>query len=239
MAVEMLRMSASDGVTHVVATPHCNFRYPFEPRENRSKAADLQAAIGDSPRILLGCDFHLSFDNIRRLTEEHGPFTVNGTQYVLVEFDDFFVPNQMDHVFYEIQVAGYIPILTHPERNAVCRRKLDSIYNWITRGCLVQATAQSYLGGFGQEALRASERMLDLNLIHIFASDAHDTRHRTPLLSPAYEKVAAHRGRELADLLFTRNPECVIHGKPLSPGPEAVPPHARKRMRKWWPFPQR
>ncbi|MGH9444261.1 MAG: tyrosine-protein phosphatase [Terriglobia bacterium] len=239
IAVEMLTMSAADGVTHLVATPHCNFRYPFEPAENRRKAAELQAAIGDTPQILLGCDFHLSYDNIRKLTEEHGPFTINGTQYVLVEFDEHFIPAQMDHVFYEIQVAGYTPILTHPERNAVCRRKLDSLYNWITRGCLVQVTAQSYLGAFGPEPLRAIERMLELNLVHIFASDAHDTRHRTPLLSPAYEKLATERGREIAERLFTRNPEAVIQGKPLPPGPEATPPRTKKGRKKWWPFLQR
>jgi protein-tyrosine phosphatase len=236
MAVEMLKMSAADGVTHVVATPHCNFRYAFDAFENRKKAAQLQALVGETPQILLGCDFHLSYDNIRRLTGEHGPFTINGTQYVLVEFDEHFIPRQMDRVFYEIQVAGYTPILTHPERNAVCRGKLESVYQWVARGCLVQVTAQSYLGGFGTEALHAAERMLDLNLIHIFASDAHDTRHRPPSLSPAYERLAAHRGREVADLLFTRNPQAVIRGKPLPPGLEAMPPNAKKGGKKWWVF---
>jgi protein-tyrosine phosphatase len=237
IATAMLQMSAADGVTHVVATPHCNFRYAFDHHENMMKAAQLQAAVGDIPQILLGCDFHLSYDNIRRVTEERVPFSINGTQYVLVEFDDHFIPDQMDRVFYEIQVAGFIPILTHPERNEVCRRKLQNLYSWITRGCLVQVTAQSYTGGFGSESLETVERLLDLNMIHIMASDAHDTKHRPPLLSPAYQKMAQERGKDLADLLFTRNPKAVIHGKSLPP---ALPPISsegkRKKKKKWWPL---
>jgi protein-tyrosine phosphatase len=235
-AVEMIRMASADGVTHVVATPHCNFRYAFDAEENKRKAAALQAAVGDAPRILLGCDFHLSYENIQRLTTDGAAFAINGTRYMLVEFDDHFIPDQMDQVFYEIEVAGYTPILTHPERNAVCRRKLEHLYRWVAHGCLVQVTAQSYTGRFGSEALHSVERLLDLNLVHIFASDAHDTKHRPPILSLAYEKLAAASGDSIAENLFTANPRAVIEGKPLPPGPQPVSPSANKGKRKWWPF---
>lgn len=236
VATSMLKMAAADGVTHVVATPHCNFRYAFDPETNIQKAAELQAAVGDTPKILLGCDFHLSYDNIHRLTEERVPFSINGTQYLLVEFDDHFIPEQMDNVFYEIQLAGFTPILTHPERNAVCRRKLENVYNWISRGCLVQVTAQSYTGGFGTESMRSVERMLDLNMIHFVASDAHDTQHRPPILSSAYQKMAQERGKELADHVFTTNPEAVIQGKSLPAVPQPISPNAKQRKKKWWPL---
>ena len=236
VAISMLQMAAADGVTHVVATPHCNFRYAFDQNANLKKAAELQVAVGDMPKVLLGCDFHLSYDNIHRLTEKRMPFTINGTQYLLVEFDEHFIPQQMDHVFYEIQIAGFTPILTHPERNAVCRRKLQHVYNWITRGCLVQVTAQSYIGGFGSEAMRSTERLLDLNMVHFMASDAHDTKYRPPLLSPAYQKMVHERGEELADLVFTKNPEAVIRGNSLPAFPQPISPSGKagKKKRKWW-----
>lgn len=235
IAVEMLTMAAEDGVETVVATPHCNFRYRYDLDANREKIAELQAAVGETPKLLLGCDFRLSYDNINRLTQERGPYTINGTQYVLVEFDDHFIPNLMDNVFYDIQVAGFTPILTHPERNAVCRRKTQDLYNWVMRGCLVQVTAQSYTGGFGQEASGAVEELLDLNMVHIIASDAHDTKRRPPLLSPAYEKMSSERGTELADSLFKQNPEAIINGKPLPQGPQPISPEERKG-KKWWSF---
>lgn len=233
VSVEMLTMSAQDGVTHVVATPHCNYRFAYDVEANREKIAQLQAAVGETPRLLLGCDFHLSYDNIRRVTEDHAPYSVNGTPYLLVEFDDHFIPDLMDNVFYELQVAGFTPVLTHPERNSVCRSKLQNVYNWVTRGCLVQVTAQSYTGGFGSEAQKTVERLLDLNMVHVVASDAHDTRHRPPLLSPAYQKMSQERGARLAEALFVANPKSVIDGNPLPPATAPISP-AQQKQKKWW-----
>ena len=236
VAVEMCRMASADGITHLVATPHCNYEYEFSPEQNQAKLAQLQAEIGNVPQLLLGCDFHLSYDNIRQLVENRSEFTINASSYVLVEFDDHFIPEQMDHVFYELQVAGLTPILTHPERNAVCCRKPEVVYNWVTRGCLVQVTAQSYTGGFGPRPQRFAEKLLERNLVHFFASDAHDTRHRPPLLSPCWQRVEATRGKALADLLLKRNPEAVVKGLPLPPGPPPLGPEAVKKKRRWFSF---
>jgi protein-tyrosine phosphatase len=236
VAVEMCRMAAADGVTDLVATPHCNYEYPFHPEENRAKLAELQAEVGNTPNLLLGCDFHLSYENIRHLIENRAEFTINHSSYVLVEFDEYFVPEQMDHVFYELQVAGLTPIVTHPERNPVCCRKPEVLYHWVTRNCLVQVTAQSYTGGFGRAAQRFAEKLLDQNLIHFFASDAHDTRYRPPVLSRCYQKLAAARGKAVADLLLNRNPEAVVKGLPLPPGPPPLGPDTVKKKRSWFSF---
>ena len=64
VAVDMCRLAAEDGTTHLVATPHSNYTYTYDPVLNRQLLAELQAKIGDKPKLLLGCDFHLSYDNI-------------------------------------------------------------------------------------------------------------------------------------------------------------------------------
>lgn len=233
-SIAMCKMAAEDGITHLVATPHSNYKYEYRPEINRKKLEELQAAVGDTPKLLLGCDFNLSYENIRRLIEGRKQFTINGTHYVLVEFHNQFVPEQFDQVFYEIEVAGLTPILTHPERNRVIRGRPEILYRWVLRGCLVQITAQSFTGRFGREAQKAAEMLLERNLVHFFASDAHDLQHRPPLLSPCYEKVAQVRGREIADLLFTKNPEAVIQGKPLPLGPDPIgPSECGRGIRSW------
>jgi protein-tyrosine phosphatase len=234
-AVAMCRMAAEDGITHLVATPHCSYRYEFHPEVNRQKLNRLQSVVGESLRLLLGCDFHLSFDNIQQVVADRSPFTINGTRYLLVEFDEHFIPEQYDHVFYDLQVAGITPIITHPERNPVFRRRQEIVYPWVTRGCLVQITAQSYTGGFGSEAQRFAEMWLANNLVHFFASDAHDTRRRPPVLSKCYQKLAAEKGEETAERLMKANPKAVIQGRPLPPAPEPVGPDHGKR-RSWLSF---
>ena len=222
MSVAMAKMAAADGVTHLVATPHCNYRYPFDPDVNQAKIRELEAAIGDAPRLLLGCDFHLSYEN--------------QTAYLLVELDEHFVPQQFDQVFYQIQVAGFTPILTHPERNPVCARRPELLSSWVVRGCLVQVTAQSYTGGFGQVAEHLAEVWLEHNLVHFFASDAHDDTHRPPRLSPCYDKLARSRGKAAADRLLVYNQQAVINGQPLPPAPEPREFNEVQPKRSWLSF---
>jgi protein-tyrosine phosphatase len=236
IAVSMCRMAAADGITHLVATPHSNYKYHYDREANVAKLAELQAAVGSDLQLLLGCDFNLSFDNIQRLSESGRNYTVNGTTYLLVEFADFFNPEQMDNVFYEIEVSGLTPILTHPERNPVFQRKPDLLYRWVSRGCLAQITAKSMTGGFGSKAQRLSEQWLSQNLIHFFATDAHDLDYRPPVLSTCYQRVAELKGRELADLLLKQNPRAVIEGQPLPPGPSPIEPSKPRALKGWFSF---
>jgi protein-tyrosine phosphatase len=235
-SVAMMRMAAEDGITHTVATPHCNYRYKFDPEVNRQKAAELQAAVGDAPKMLLGCDFHLSYENVQQLQNSRADFTINGSSYVLVEFAEHFIPRQFEQVLYDLEVAGLKPIVTHPERNPVFQARPDLVYEWASRGCLIQVTAQSYVGGFGSRAESLAQRWLDQNLVHFFATDAHDTKHRPPLLSPCYERVAAAHGRETADRLLIRNPEAVINDKPLPEGPQPIDSREKGHKRGWLSF---
>ena len=236
VSVEMCKIAAADGITHQVATPHCNYEYNFNAEVNRAKLAELQAAVGESPQLLPGCDFHLSYDNLQLLVEDPKRFTINGTDYLLVEFGDQFIPEQMDRVFYEMQCTSVQPILTHPERNPVFQQHPDLLYHWVTRGCLVQVTAKSYTGGFGRRARHFSELWLSQNLVHFFASDAHDSQHRPPVLSECHQKVKETRGLEVADLLLKHNPQAVIEGRPLPPGLDPIGPSRGKKQRSWISF---
>jgi len=235
-AIGMCKIAAEDGITHMVATPHCNYTYVYNPEINREKLRELQSQIGESPKLLLGCDFHLSYDNIQKLAGTPKDFTVNQSSYLLVEFPDQFVPEQLDRVFYEVQVSGLTPIITHPERNPVFARKKGLLYHWVSNGCLAQVTAQSYTGGFGEQPKRLAEGWLDSNLVHFFATDAHGTKHRRPVLSECYRKVAEAKGEPTAERLLKQNPEAVINDKPLPYQPPPLPPARPERKRGWFSF---
>jgi protein-tyrosine phosphatase len=236
ISVAMCKMAAADGITHLVATPHCNYMYEFDPEINQAKLVQLQAAVGEVPRLLSGCDLHLCYDNLRQLIDQRRPFTINQSDYVLVELGDQFAADQLEYVFHELQGANLVPVLTHPERHPVFQRRPQLLYRWVTRGGLVQVTAKSYTGGFGRRARHFAELWLEQNLIHFFASDAHDVKHRPPILSPCYQKVANAHGQEIADLLLKRNPEAVIQGRPLPRGLEPLEPAVVKRRRSWLSF---
>jgi protein-tyrosine phosphatase len=236
IAVGMCRLAAEHGTTHLVATPHSNYSYTFDAGINRQLVAELQREIGEKPKLLLGCDFHLSYDNIQLCAQHSKDFTINQTSYLLVELPDQFIPDHISRVYYEIQVAGLKPIITHPERNALLQRRPKLLEEWVANGCLVQITAQSYTGGFSSRSRKLAERFLDRGLVHFFASDAHDLRHRPPILSHCYHKLEKTRGKEIAELLLVKNPQAVIEGLPLPPQPNWTGEDAHAPKRSWFSF---
>jgi protein-tyrosine phosphatase len=230
---EMAAMAARDGITHMVATPHSNYRYRFDPEVNRRKRDELQQEIGGSPQLLLGCDFHLSYENLEAVRTDPERFTINGKQYLLVEFAEMNIPPNMEQVFFNLLGEQLVPIITHPERNPILSEEPELIRKWIGLGCLVQVTAGSLLGRFGKRARHSAQIMLRHHMVHFIASDAHNTTSRPPLLSEARKMIAEEQGEQVAKALSESNPRAVVEGQPLPWFPES---QAIAAPRRWFSF---
>ena len=140
-SIAMLRLAAESGTTDIVATPHSNNQFTFEPELISRKIEELQAAIGPLPRIHRGCDFHLSLENIQDALANPSKYAINHLNYLLVEFSDMLIPRTTQEIFERLQSAGLTPIITHPERNGLLHSRLDQLQSWVENGALVQVTA--------------------------------------------------------------------------------------------------
>lgn len=235
-SLAMIEMAAADGTTHLVGTPHCNAKYKFSLERNRALLAELQARVGSRIRLLSGCDFHLSYENLQQALADKSPFTINQGDYLLAEFSDYALAPNTFELLHNLRLHGIFPIITHPERNPLLHeRGLKFLARLVEMECPVQVTAASFTGRFGRRAQEFAEELLAHRLVHIVASDAHDTRDRPPRLSPAREAVAALAGEDVARALFVENPRAVIDNCPLPylPTP-AVPPKRQRRKRFWF-----
>jgi protein-tyrosine phosphatase len=238
-ALEMAEMAIADGITHVVATPHANARYPYLPKMVRERQVEIQTRVAGRLTIVTGCDFHLNYENLQDLAQHQEIYTVNGNGYLLLEFAEFSIPPTIDQTLHRMQLDGIIPVITHPERNRLLRSRHSPLDDWIRRGCTVQVTAGSFLGRFGERAQEAVEEWLGSDRIHFVASDAHNTGSRPPRLREAYERVAELReGEEVAKALFQANPMAAVEGRPLPYAPELpagkLPRGARGKKRFWF-----
>jgi protein-tyrosine phosphatase len=231
-SLAMLRVAADSGTTDLVATPHANLSYKFDPAKIRERVAELSAAVPEI-RLYSGCDFHLSYDNIQDAIENPRKYTINHQRYLLVEFSDLLIFRNTPEIFARLLDAGMDPVITHPERNGLLRQRLEAIETWVSDGAFVQVTAQSLLGEFGRRALDFSRTLLDRGLVHFVASDAHDCQHRPPRLDLAHAWLAAKYSEALADALCVANPRATLTGDPLEPLPEPIPAEPRKWYQIW------
>jgi protein-tyrosine phosphatase len=222
VAVEMCRMASADGITHMVATPHSNDRYHFDQPYLLECVQRLQELVGNSPKLSLGCDFHLSYDNLQSVLARPERYTVAGSRYLLVELSDFSIPAQIADCFFKLGDRGVTAVITHPERNAILRQSPQRVIEWIELGCAVQVTANALTGFWGHRVAKVATWLLEHEAVHVLASDAHDAKHRTPILSQAREAAAAICGRDIANALVEENPRAILTGQPLPYSPKPV-----------------
>jgi protein-tyrosine phosphatase len=211
VTLEMCRMAQKDGVTHIVATPHANDEYRYDRAAHLATLDELRSQV-PGMSFSLGCDFHLSYENISDALSHPDRYTIGNTRYLLVELSEYSVYN-VAQTLYQLQTAGLVPIVTHPERNPVILGSPELLNKFTDVGCLVQITANSLTGFWGKPSQKMCETILKKKMVHFIASDAHGLKNRPPLLSAARDAAAKVIGREAADKLVTANPEAVIMNK--------------------------
>lgn len=236
-SVAMARVAAEDGITHVVCSPHANGQYIYSPDVVTAKIDELQRVL-DKEKIGLklgrGCDFHLSYDNIQEAKADPERYSINGLGYLLVELPDYSLPRGLAEIFYELQLAGMTPILTHPERNPTLQADQHRMQEWLRAGLLIQVTTGSILGHMGKHAERMSHQLLANRWVHFLATDAHNTTSRPPKMREAFEIVAQRYGPDYAHLLCVTNPLAAFMGHPLPQQMEPLNLYEEFKEKSWW-----
>lgn len=237
LSIEMAQMAAGDGITHIACTPHANGYYEYNYEQIAAKIAELQRLLQQRniPITLgQGCDFHTSYDNIQLAHSEPARFSLNGGGYLLVELPDHALPTTLPEVFYQMQLDGVIPILTHPERNLTLQKDMSRIKDWMRGGVLVQVTAGSVLGKMGKTAQRIAHELLSKHWVHFLATDAHNVTSRPPKMREAMELVAEKYGSDYAHLLCVSNPLAAFMNKPMQPQLEPLDLYEDTTQKSWW-----
>ena len=220
----MARIAVADGVRIVACTPHITPGiYDNAGPQIRGAVAALQADLDNAeiPLVLApGADVHVAPDLLQGLRSGRIP-PLGRSRYFLLEPPQGVIPPRFDDFLFGLIGAGYVPIITHPERMSWIESHYEVMERLVRSGIWVQLTAGSILGGFGRRARGLAERMLEDGLVHIIASDAHDTEVRKPGLSAAFHVVEQQLGREEAVHLVLTRPAGIL--KNTNPGDLPMP----------------
>ena len=227
----MLAKAQATGFTTMVATPHLPGPLDAAYRE-RVEAAYRQtrvmaAAVGVEVR--LGYEVALTPDLPDRL-ERGEPSTLDGGSAILVDVPFAGWPHHADDTFFALQVAGFQPILAHPERYAELQRDPGRAASLVERGVALQVTIGSLVGVFGKTAQRTAEQMLRQGLVHLVATDAHSAGHRFAAVPAGLQKLRDLVGEERLVQLVQAVPQALLAGDPLT-GP--LPVAGRNRQDGW------
>ena len=212
-SLAMARAWVADGVSVVACTPHIMPGvYANTGPQIRLAIAALQQTLdneGIPLRLVTGADNHIMPDMVGGIASGR-LLTLADTRYVLVEPTHHVAPIRLEDLFFALLVAGYVPILTHPERLSWVQGHYATIQRLVQAGVWMQITAGSVTGAFGSQPKYWAERMLDEGNVHILATDAHNMHRRPPNLSKGREAAARRVGIEEAERLVVIRPRAIL-----------------------------
>jgi protein-tyrosine phosphatase len=233
-SLAMARAAVADGIRVTACTPHI---YPglYENTATGIRAATRRLAqvlrehdIGLS--LVCGADTHLVPDLLSRLRDGSVP-TLNDSRYFLLEPPHHVAPPRFEASVFELMTAGYLPVITHPERLSWIETHYDVMQRLAARGAWMQVTAGSLAGRFGKRPRYWGERMLSEGMVHLLATDSHGVDKRPPQLAQGRDLAAQRIGEAQAALLVRDRPRAILMNLP----PSAVPaPQAPVRAKNPW-----
>ena len=217
MSLAMARIAVADGISQMACTPHI---YPGLYRNDRAGIRAARDALqteldwhGIPLLLTTGADVHLVPGLLEALCAGTVP-TLHNTRYLLLEPSHHVAPPRFAESVLGLVAAGYVPVITHPERLTWIEDHYPVFVELTRQGAWMQVTAGALTGLFGPRAKYWSERFLGEGLTHIIASDAHSSGRRVPVLSEARAVAEKLLGCDEAFHLVEGRPAALMNDLP-------------------------
>lgn len=225
-SLEMARKAISQGITHLMCTPHHNNGKYNNPADKIIRdVAALQKELdqrGLDLTLLEGQEVRLTELLLTAIQRDEILFTDLDNTYLLIEFPTNEIPIYAEQVFYHLLNRGQVPVIVHPERNAVFREEPNRLVSFLEMGTLTQLTAPSIVGIFGSDIQNTARQMLEHNMLYMVASDAHNLRHRTFLMKEAYAEIRKIGGSEMVQAMEQMAKDLVNGDSVVRPNYQAI-----------------
>lgn len=225
-ALELARAAVAAGTRHLVATPHVNEDRYIATEAIAPAVARLQEQLdaeGIPLRLHAGAEValprlaDLDSAQLRAARLGHG-------ETLLLESPFSRVPVDLEPLLFEVQTRGHQVLLAHPERSPTFQHDPEQLARLVEAGVLVQITAGSLRGAFGTRVRDFTHQLLRDELVHVVASDAHNTDRRPPGVADAVhlaDRTVPGIGRR-AEWLCDEVPWAILTGGRI-PAPPSLP----------------
>ena len=210
--------ATKEGIKKIIATPY------YKNGENPNTGQDIVSVVNhfngllkqeQIPVEILSGQVTTIYEGIISDIQAGKIVTLNQTgMYILIDLPATHIPKYMTQLLFDIQIAGYKPIIVHPEKSLVFQKHPDVLYQLVKNGALTQVAASSLLGKDGKKVERFAFRFIEANLVHFVASEAHHAKKHRLFMSNAYTKIERRYGDSKV-CQFKENSKAVVLGNSI------------------------
>ncbi len=215
-ALDMARSAVGNGIDYAVMTPHLHpGRYENTRSSTVGPLREFRAALRKEQialEISVAAEVRLAVEILPLLEQDEVPFLgeMDGYRIMLLEFPHGHIPHGAENLIQKLLDDKIRPIIAHPERNKDVIRDLAKIEPFVEMGCLLQLTASAVAGHFGEGPHLCARRLLELGVVSVLATDAHNLKGRRPELREGMEAAAEIVGDEAAHAMVHENPRAIV-----------------------------
>jgi len=178
-SVELIKSFKDLGFKKLITTPHImHHRYPNSSETILSGLEELRAELklqNIDIVVEAAAEYYLDEHFIQLLNKRD--ILTFGDNYLLFEMSYGMKPINLESVIYEMKLAGYKPVLAHPERYMFMHRDF-SIYEKLKKqGLLFQLNLNSLGGYYSKEVQKIARELVKRGWIDFLGSDVHGQKH--------------------------------------------------------------
>jgi len=167
------------GYEHIITTPHVMSDYYRNSSSTILRGRDGVREELYKKGIDIGFDAAAEYfldEHFQQLIEKKDILTFAGNK-ILFELSFIAEPPMFKQVLFDLQMAGYQPILAHPERYTYWHKNTDMLNELADRDIELQLNINSLSGIYSPQIQKTGERMIEEGLVSYIGSDCHHMGH--------------------------------------------------------------
>ena len=179
-SIELILELKDMGYTKLITTPHISDMFPNSKEKILNEFENLKAELKNRNieiELEVAAEYYAD-ETFDKLLKKREILSFGKAKYLLFELSYFTKPQELESLIYEIQLAGYTPVLAHPERYTYFH---DSISNYINlkkaTDVLFQINIVSIVNYYSKTISKVSKELINEGLIDFIGSDTHQKRH--------------------------------------------------------------
>lgn len=178
-SIELILSLKEMGYTKLITTPHVSDMFPNSSQtildgyhllckelETRDIKIDLEIAAE-----------YYADEGFDQLLKNKDILSFGKKNYLLFELSYFTEPQDLESLIQEIKLAGYTPILAHPERYEYFHYTIQSYKDLKKTGVLFQMNLNSLVGYYSKTIEKVAKQLIQEGLVDFLGSDTHHRRH--------------------------------------------------------------